>query len=1550
MDFPKPELMDYSSQKIEQGGLSDENLKTSLKLKLQLNGDSDSCSNVTDNDNNDIKVEVNGNYDSKDSKDSNSPTPPSETNENDTSEDEEDKKEEDKKKSGEESDDSDESDNPTSRADQKKQYMIFSDDEEDLDNYECGQSSADSVVKDRCVSVTVRVSDNSITSTDYEVSGEEKSDDDDDNYSSENSEEEVYQKKKRSSKKKNRLWEGNEEMYGIRRSGRDRKSNQKYHGMEDSDEPEESGDDSSAFFKQKPKRKTNRSYKNLSESEESVNSDYSPSEERRGSSKKKKKFKRIKKLPPSPKPTFFREIRTRKKEVNYRDVEETDPLGSEDEADKIYIEEPEQEPEELSEKIEKVMHHRIGPKWQVGDMTAPSAGGKGLKCLEDAPEGKEARCPQYFIKWARYSHIHNTWESDVSLEEKGCKGLKILENYQKKQQEVAEWKKNMSPEDLEYYDVHDEMKLNLISQYTDVDRIITHSATKDEEENTSIDYLVKWRSLPYSDATYEKDSYLKEHHAEKIKHYERMKNSDTKPNTQYKSLAQRCRFVKHDEHPSWIPEGLKLRDYQLDGLNWLGHSWCKRNSVILADEMGLGKTIQTVCFLNYVFYSAKQYGPFLLVVPLSTMPAWEREFAKWAPNMNTIMYIGDMKSRQTIQENEWTMPSGKLKFNAIVTSYEIVLKDIDFFQSYPWAVLAVDEAHRLKNDQSSLYKVLINLRTFHRLLITGTPLQNSLKELWALLHFIMPTNYPSFEEFESIHGEMSEMNGESLSKIHKELEPYLLRRVKKDVEKSLPGKTEQILRVDMTVKQKQYYRWILTRNFSALSKEKGSNQSLMNIMMELKKCCNHCELTVPLEAGHTDLYRLQSIVKGSGKLWLLDKLLARCKERGNRVLIFSQMVRQLDIIAEYLELKKFGHQRLDGGVKGDMRAQALDHFNAEGSTDFCFLLSTRAGGLGINLATADTVIIFDSDWNPQNDLQAMARAHRIGQKKQVNIYRLVTKNSVEEDIIERAKKKMILDHLVIQKMDTSGRMVLHKNNPNKNIPFNKEELTAVLKFGAVELFKDDSNTDQHLEGLDLDTVLKEAETRVQEEEAGAGHELLSQFKVANFTVTEEEAPGPGWDTIIPKDQIEAIQLAEKAENEVPLYIPPRRGKKVNYTGNVVSRRNHSDSEGEKHHPKSKRRKMDPPAHKKRRSHSQEEFDEAEVFSKSEIRKFIKSFRKFGPAAKRLKEIGRDAGLSASLPELDALLDILHTKISEAEAYATNIDGTQKKNTTILLGGCSFSTNQITQRETMLNNLEYIPEKPKDRIAWRIDKNTKPTGWDLEWGLEEDSMLLLGVYEHGLGSWDKVIADPKLNLAEKIFPADSEGKPRPEHLTTRAEYLLKNLPKLMTKSPTKAPKKKERKSRKKKKEEPEEDIREFFEENKPTKSRRKKRTKKEDQDEVEEIKQTEAPAECSDVVFKKCKEMMRPVRKTLRMLENPKDDADTEEQLRQTKSHLLTIGQQIEKTCEGKSDEWIKEWTENLWVFVSQFTPIGSKQLKKLYNKAVRQSSESQTKSSKKRKR
>lgn len=282
----------------------------------------------------------------------------------------------------------------------------------------------------------------------------------------------------------------------------------------------------------------------------------------------------------------------------------------------------------------------------------------------------------------------------------------------------------------------------------------------------------------------------------------------------------------------------------------------------------------------------------------------------------------------------------------------------------------------------------------------------------------------------------------------------------------------------------------------------------MNIVVELKKCCNHAMLIRPAEYDAQRMTQddaVNQLLRGSGKLVLLDKLLCRLRETGHRVLIFSQMVRMLDILAEYLQKRHFPFQRLDGSIKGEIRKQALDHFNAENSTDFCFLLSTRAGGLGINLATADTVIIFDSDWNPQNDLQAQARAHRIGQKNQVNIYRLVTARSVEEDIVERAKQKMVLDHLVIQRMDTTGRTVLDKGSSNNTTPFNKEDLSAILKFGAEELFsKDDNDNDDDLV-CDIDEILRRAETR-DEAPPMVGDELLSAFKVASFAAFDEENP------------------------------------------------------------------------------------------------------------------------------------------------------------------------------------------------------------------------------------------------------------------------------------------------------------------------------------------------------------------------------------------------------------------------------------------------------------
>lgn len=332
---------------------------------------------------------------------------------------------------------------------------------------------------------------------------------------------------------------------------------------------------------------------------------------------------------------------------------------------------------------------------------------------------------------------------------------------------------------------------------------------------------------------------------------------------------------------------------------------------------------------------------------------------------------------------------------------------------------------------------------------------------------------------------------------------------------------------------------------ACLQHSKGGQVKLLNVIVDLKKCCNHPFL---FERGRED-YRpthgdsedvAERLVVTSGKMVLLDKLLRRLKETGHRVLIFSQMVRQLDIIAEYMRLRGYRHQRLDGSTPAHQRHQAMERFNAPGSEDFAFLLSTRAGGLGINLATADTVLLFDSDWNPQNDLQAMSRAHRIGQKDIVNIYRLVTSGSVEEDILERAKRKMVLDHLVIQKMDTSGRTVLDAGTGSTAAGakmFNKDELAAILKFGAQDLFTEEDGAAGGSNGADgggaglmtdedLDAILARAEVIEQKDDApGGASDLLSSFNVATFKADDDDAAF--WSRLIPE------HMRPKDEPELP---------------------------------------------------------------------------------------------------------------------------------------------------------------------------------------------------------------------------------------------------------------------------------------------------------------------------------------------------------------------------------------------------------------------------------
>ena len=544
------------------------------------------------------------------------------------------------------------------------------------------------------------------------------------------------------------------------------------------------------------------------------------------------------------------------------------------------------------------------------------------------------------------------------------------------------------------------------------------------------------------------------------------------------------KFVLLKEQPDYIgSETLRMRDYQLDGINFLLRAWHKKHSLILADEMGLGKTIQSITFLHYLFHNYSFKGPMLVCVPLSTMAAWQTEFSKWAPDMNAITYVGDAKSREIIREYECENENGELSFNVVLTSYEMVSRDKEFFADIIWSNIVVDEAHRLKSDVSLLYKVLMEMESHHRLLLTGTPLQNNLRELWCLLNYLRIEEVTTWEVFESEYGTEEERTKGYL-KLHTLLKPYIIRRMKKDVEKSMPPKVEQILRVDMTIKQKRLYKLVLTKNYSELQRGKKKT-SLLNILMQLRKTCNHAELMQECEFTdkQTPEQRIQQVIYGSGKLVLLDKLLTRFKAAGDRVLIFSQMVIMLDIIQEYCELKRHRFQRLDGGVSAEARRQSIAQFNDKESADFCFLLSTKAGGLGINLQTANRVIIYDSDFNPQNDLQAIARAHRIGQKQEVKIFRLVSSCSVDEDIIQRAKNKMVLDHLVIQNMDTTGKTVIAGGRGKKaEDTMDKDDLQTIIKFGAADLFNAEGDGEDETEKeVDLDAILEKAETKEEEE-------------------------------------------------------------------------------------------------------------------------------------------------------------------------------------------------------------------------------------------------------------------------------------------------------------------------------------------------------------------------------------------------------------------------------------------------------------------------------------
>ncbi|XP_039400593.1 probable global transcription activator SNF2L2 isoform X5 [Mauremys reevesii] len=652
-----------------------------------------------------------------------------------------------------------------------------------------------------------------------------------------------------------------------------------------------------------------------------------------------------------------------------------------------------------------------------------------------------------------------------------------------------------------------------------------------------------------------------------------------------------------------------LKHYQIQGLEWMVSLYNNNLNGILADEMGLGKTIQTIALITYLMEHKRLNGPYLIIVPLSTLSNWTYEFDKWAPSVVKISYKGTPAMRRSLVPQ---LRSGK--FNVLLTTYEYIIKDKHILAKIRWKYMIVDEGHRMKNHHCKLTQVLnTHYVAPRRILLTGTPLQNKLPELWALLNFLLPTIFKSCSTFEqwfnapfAMTGERVDLNEEEtiliIRRLHKVLRPFLLRRLKKEVESQLPEKVEYVIKCDMSALQKILYRHmqakgiLLTDGSEKDKKGKGGAKTLMNTIMQLRKICNHPYMFQHIEESFAEHLGYSSgvingaeLYRASGKFELLDRILPKLRATNHRVLLFCQMTSLMTIMEDYFAFRNFLYLRLDGTTKSEDRAALLKKFNEPGSQYFIFLLSTRAGGLGLNLQAADTVIIFDSDWNPHQDLQAQDRAHRIGQQNEVRVLRLCTVNSVEEKILAAAKYKLNVDQKVIQ-----AGMFDQKSSSHERRAF----LQAILEHEEENEEEDEVPDDETLNQMiarreeefdlfmrmDMDRRREDARNpkrkpRLMEEDDLPSWIIKDDAEVERLTCEEEEEKifGRGSrqrrdvdysDALTEKQWLRAIEDGNLEEMEEEVRLKKRK-----------RRRNVDKDSGKEDGEKAKKRRGRPPAEK-----------------------------------------------------------------------------------------------------------------------------------------------------------------------------------------------------------------------------------------------------------------------------------------------------------------------------------------------------------------------------------
>ncbi|KAL1954653.1 hypothetical protein VTO42DRAFT_847 [Malbranchea cinnamomea] len=1162
----------------------------------------------------------------------------------------------------------------------------------------------------------------------------------------------------------------NPTLYGLRRSGRARSTRQPVMTLSDSD--------SEPPTKRRRGNTAARSSRHVSSSPSSdVLSDSSDSYTERTSRRQKARHRRSsdKKTPP-----VHGELRFSTRRVNkvatYREDDDDDELFGED-SELMTPVDVTMTVDDNPPAIDVVLNHRFK---QGVDPNKQEVGRNDC---------------EFYIKWQGKSHYHATWETVESLS--GCRSMRRLDNYVRK---VLSYEISLmvDPETIleekERWNLDRERDLEAIEDYKKVERVIGS-----REIDGKTEYYVKWKRLPYESCTWETTALVSEIAQPEIDRYlDRCSHPPISDKTE-SNPATRAPFEPIHGSPDFIKNG-QLKDFQVKGVNFMAFNWVRGRNVVLADEMGLGKTVQTVAFINWLRHVRRQNGPFIVVVPLSTLPAWAETFDYWTPDLNYVVYGGNESSRNIIKEYELLIDGNlkRPKFHVLLTTYEYALSDAVFLSQFKWQFMAVDEAHRLKNRDSQLYAKLKAFKAPSRLLITGTPIQNNLGELSALMDFLNPGLVKIDEDMDL----SSEAASIKLAELTKAIQPFMLRRTKSKVENDLPPKSEKIIRVELSDIQLEYYKNILTKNYAALNEgAKGQKQSLLNIMMELKKASNHpfmfpnAETRILQGSTRREDY-IRALITSSGKMMLLDQLLTKLKNDGHRVLIFSQMVKMLDILADYMDARGYAFQRLDGTISAAQRRLAIEQFNAPDSSDFAFLLSTRAGGLGINLMTADTVILFDSDWNPQADLQAMARAHRIGQTKPVSVYRLVSKDTVEEEVLERARNKLLLEFITIQRGVTDKEASELKDKmarAGKSVaePTSCEDISRILKRRGQRMFEQSGNQ-KKLEELDIDAVLANAEEHTTEEaeriEADGGEDFLKAFEFVDVKVDELS-----WDDIIPKEELEQIKAAEQKRKEEEFLAKqieqnqPRKRKAVH------------DGREERQAKRRARQQVNLDADA---SDASQADDPSRPLTEKEYRNLFRAFLRYGEMDVRQDDILREARLEGrDINVVKAAIEELcekarqHLDEENERLRALERDGisiTKKERKAVLFdhrGVKRLNAETIVERPVEMRILREAISTVSDPKNFRVPEATKAADYSTQWTHREDGMILVGIARHGYGAWAQIRDDPDLGLKEKLFldenrqdrkneraNGESLKSPGAVHLVRRADYLLSILKK------------------------------------------------------------------------------------------------------------------------------------------------------------------------------